>query len=178
MCDLIGMTFAPCEAVLCTPHMTYLASVARNDRQHTFRTCNLSLRVEKQCHPSPEGWVMSQVDFRFRHMLSPNNSSSTPTCLSGRRERKHNFSIHTGFPLNNCRVVPQSLCRSGCRHPKCHCSWNTIKCFCSCCCPLKILAASMTAVKISQTLPFTCQQGLKIVQVASVGGLLSLLDAL
>lgn len=39
--DLIGMTSAPCEAVLCTPHMTYLPSVARNDRQHTFRICNL-----------------------------------------------------------------------------------------------------------------------------------------
>lgn len=61
----------------------------------------------------------------------------------------------------------RNLRRSDCRHPKCHCSWNTIKCFCSCCRPLKIRAASMTAVEISQALPFTCQQGLKIVQAAS-----------
>lgn len=131
----------------------------------------ISLRGKKQCDPSPEGWVMSQVDFRFRYMLSLKVPSSTPIhpyrLMSGRRNRKQNLSIHTSFPFNNFRVVPQSLCRSGLRHPKCHCSWNTVKCFCSCCCPLKILAASMTAVKISQALPFTCQQGLKIVQVAS-----------
>lgn len=42
--DLIGMTFAPCEVVLRTPHMTYLASVAGNGRQHTFRTRSLSRR--------------------------------------------------------------------------------------------------------------------------------------
>lgn len=59
----------------------------------------------------------------------------------------------------------ESLCLSGRRHPKCHCSLNTVKCFCSCCCPLKILAAPMTAAKISQALPFICQQGLKIVEV-------------
>lgn len=89
---------------------------------------------------------MSQVDFRFRHMLSSKVPSSHPAHLyrhlSSRKGRKQNFSIHTSF-----RVVPQSLCRSGLRHPKCHCSWNTVKCFCSCCCPLKILAASMTAVE-------------------------------
>lgn len=62
-----------------------------------------------------------------------------------------------------------NLRRSDRRHPKCHCSWNTIKCFCSCCCPLKIRAASMTAAEISQALPFTCQQALKIVRVASTG---------
>lgn len=133
----------------------------------------ISLRVKKQCHSSPEGWAMSQVDFRFRHMLSSKVPSSTPVHLYrhllGRRDRKHNLSIHTSLRLNKFRVVPQSLSRSGHRHPKCHCSWNTVKCFCSCCCPLKILAASMTAVNISQALPFTCQQGLKIVEVTSAG---------
>lgn len=116
---------------------------------------------------------MSQVDFRFRHMPSSNIPSSAAVHLhryfSSRIDRKQSFSNHTSFSFNNFRVVPQSLCRSGRRHPECHCSWNTVKCFCSCCCPLKILAALMTAVKISRALPFTCQQGLKIVQLARTG---------
>lgn len=36
----------------------------------------------------------------------------------------------------------------------------------------------MTAVEISQALPFTCQQGLKIVQVASAGHCLLLTSSL
>lgn len=154
---------------LCCVPLTWPTSLqSRGTTVNIHSALAISLRGKKQCHPSPEGWVMSQVDFRFKHMLSSEVPSSHPAHLyrlsSGKKGRKQNFSIHTSF-----RVVPQSLCRSGLRHPKCHCSWNTVKCFCSCCCPLKILAASMTAVKISRALPFTCQQGLKIVQVAIAG---------
>lgn len=107
------------------------------------------------------------------HMLSSKVPSSIPLHLYGllsrRTDGKQNINIHRILLFNCYRAIPQSRCCSGPRHPKCHCSWNTVKCFCSCCCPLKILAASMTAVKISQALPLTCQQGLKIVWVANAG---------
>lgn len=165
---------------LCCVPLTWPTSLqSRGTTVNIHSALAVSLRGKKQCHSSPEGWAMSQVDYRLRHMPSSHVPSSAPVhlyrYLSCLKDRKQNFSIHTSFPFNNFRVVPQSLCRSGRRHPKCHCSWNTVKCFCSCCCPLKILAASMTAVKISRALPFTCQQGLKIVQVASAGHCLAYL---
>lgn len=55
--------------------------------------------------------------------------------------------LNSLFPYST--AITQPLWCSAPRHPKCHCSWNTVKCFCSCCCPLKIPAALMTAVKIS-----------------------------
>lgn len=155
----------------CAPLIWPTSLQSRGTTVYIHSALAVSLWGKKRCHSSPEGWAMSQVDFRFRCMPTSNVPSSTPVhlyrCLSGRTDRKKNFSI----PYSRWTTSEWSpnLCRSSRRHPKCHCSWNTVKCFCSCRCPLKILAASMTAVKISQALPFTCQQGLKIVQVGSAG---------
>lgn len=121
---------------------------------------------------------MSQVDFGLWHMLSSNVPSSAPAHLNVcpvERETKQTSVSAPASRSTTSECSPNLWC-SDRRHPKCHCSWNTIKCFCSCCCPLKILAASMTAAKISQALPFTCQQGLKIVQVASAGHCLAYLE--
>ncbi len=135
----------------------------------------ISLRGKKQCHSSPEGWAMSQADFTFTHMLSSGFCSSSSLQAAVRLEREEqNVSIHAGSSLTTSEWFPKLCVVQAFRHPKCDCSWNTVKCFCSCRCPLKIQAASMTAVKISWALPFTCQQWLKIVQVASGGWTASL----
>lgn len=122
---------------------------------------------------------MSQVDFRFRCMPSSSVPRSPPVhlydvCQEGLIGKRTSVSTPTSHLITSERSP--NLCRSALRHPKCHCSWNTVKCFCSCRCPLKILAASMTAGKISQALPFTCQQGLKIVQVVSAAYCLAALQ--
>lgn len=142
--------------------MTYLASVAGNDRQHTFRTCSLSFEVRTS------STRLQKAERRHRAALV---SRIWPLQVS-RAALPCVFAVMCqgggiGSKTELGREVPQSLCRSGHGHPNCHCSVNTVKCFCSCCCPLKILAALMTAAKISRALPFTCQQRLKIVQVAS-----------
>lgn len=164
--------------------MTYLSLVPRSNRQHTFRTGTL-LQATEAIFPASK--LLSNVTYwsilsptptviRLGFFLSNINQcgalfSQFPSDLlvhidgpvpDPSKKSKENLSISPSAPFLHSRAVPQSLWRSTLRHPECHCSWKNVKCFCSCCCPLKIPSALMTAVKISWALPFTCLHGLKI----------------
>lgn len=110
------------------------------------------VRVRAAC---PECRAVSQVDFKFTHMLICSNAVTSSQLSVRQQELK--AAKRTQTAASSERRF-SSCVRSG----NCHCSWSAAKCFCSCCSPLKILGALMTAERISQAFPFSCQQELKI----------------
>jgi len=142
--------------------MTYLASASRKDNVNIHSAlAKIFFKLRNQrCSSSMAGPTNAPLWHAVRNKSLSNGPRALPVkknsgylvrlCVS-----QPNFCFCSGW-LQLESGPPQSAWRSVVRHSECHCSWKTDKCFCSCRSPLKIPAASMTAARISQALPFTC----------------------